>query len=224
MGAQLIHSSATIRENIEQLDHSLATLPEADRPSWRIADQLSASKDVSRLSEAALSQPLCTAIQLVLVDLLRGAGITFEAVVGHSSGEIAAAYAADFISAHDAIRIAYYRGVHATRAKGSKGQKGAMLAVGTSWEAAEELLELPAIKGRVKIAAHNSLASLTLSGDADALAHVKKIFDEEKKFAKMLQVDTAYHSHHMIPCSEPYIVSLRACGIQVNKNRDTSCS
>ncbi len=224
MGADLIQASATVREKIEQLDHSLANLPEADRPSWRIADQLSASKDVSRLGEAALSQPLCTAVQLVLVDLLRSAGIGFEAVVGHSSGEIAAAYAADFISAHDAIRIAYYRGVHATHAKGSKGQKGAMLAVGTSWEAAEELLELPAFKGRVKIAAHNSPASLTLSGDADALAHAKEIFDNEKKFAKMLQVDTAYHSHHMIPCSEPYVDSLRACGVQVNRNRDTSCS
>ena len=224
VGAQLIRSSASIREEIEQLDHSLATLPEANRPSWRIADQLCASKEVSRLGEAALSQPLCTAIQLVLVNLLRSAGITFEAVVGHSSGEIAAAYAADFISAHDAIRIAYYRGVHATLAKGSKGQKGAMLAVGTSWEAAKELIELPAFKGRVKIAAHNSPASITLSGDVDALAHVKKVFDEEKKFAKMLQVDTAYHSHHMVPCSEPYIDSLRACGIQVNKNRGTSCS
>lgn len=224
MGAQLICSSATVRGKIEQLDHSLSTLPEADRPSWRIADQLSASKEFSRLGEAALSQPLCTAIQLVLVDLLRSAGITFEAVVGHSSGEIAAAYAADFISAHDAIRIAYYRGVHATHAKGSKGQKGAMLAVGTSLEAAEELLELPAFKGRVKIAAHNSPASLTLSGDADALAYAKEVFDEEKKFAKMLQVDTAYHSHHMSPCGKPYVDSLRACGVRVNRNRDTSCS
>ena len=223
MGAQLIRSSATIREKIEQLDHSLATLPEADRPSWRIADQLSASKDISRLGEAALSQPLCTAIQLVLVDLLRSAGITFKAVVGHSSGEIAAAYAADFISAQDAIRIAYYRGVHARHAKGSNGQKGAMLAVGTSREAAQELLELPAFKGRVKIAAHNSPASLTLSGDTDALAHAKEVFDKNKTFARMLQVDTAYHSHHMIPCSELYVDSLRACGVQVNRDRDTSC-
>ena len=224
MGAYLIRSSATVREKLEQLDSSLASLPEADRPSWRIIDQLSASNDVSRLGEAALSQPLCTAIQLVLVDLLRSAGITFKAVVGHSSGEIAAAYAANFISAHDAIRIAYYRGVHAKLAKGSRGQKGAMLAVGTSREDAEELLGLPAFKGRAKVAAHNSAASLTLSGDADSLAHAKRVFDEEKKFARMLQVDTAYHSHHMYSCSEPYVDSLRTCRIQVNHNRDTSCA
>lgn len=224
MGAYLIQNSAIVREKLDQLDKSLATLPEADRPSWRIAEQLSAGKAVSRLSEAAFSQPLCTAIQLVLVDLLRSAGITFTAVIGHSSGEIAAAYAADFITAYDAIRIAYYRGMHAHRAKGPEGQKGAMLAVGTSWEDAEELIELPAFKGRVKIAAQNSAASLTLSGNADSLARAKMVFDEEKKFARMLLVDTAYHSHHMLPSSEPYVQSLRNCNIQVNRNRNTSCS
>ncbi|RAL08959.1 uncharacterized protein BO97DRAFT_397180 [Aspergillus homomorphus CBS 101889] len=224
MGACLIQCSATVREKLEQLDHSLATLPEADRPSWRIADQLLAPKGESRLSEAALSQPLCTAVQVVLVDLLRSAGITFDAVVGHSSGEIGAAYAAGFISADDAIRIAYYRGVHAELAHGQTGQKGAMLAVGTSWEDAQELIDLPAFEGKVRIAAHNSAASLTLSGDADAIAHAKRVFDEEKKFARLLLVDTAYHSHHMLPCSGPYIESLRACRIQVNKDRDSSCT
>ncbi|KAI2816124.1 hypothetical protein CBS133816_10708 [Aspergillus niger] len=224
MGAHLIQISATVRAKLEQLDHSLATLPEADRPSWRIADQLLAPKGESRLSEAALSQPLCTAVQVVLVDLLRSAGITFDAVVGHSSGEIGAAYAAGFISAADAIRIAYYRGVHAKLAQGQKGQKGAMLAVGTSWEDAQELIDLPAFAGKIRIAAHNSAASLTLSGDADAIAHAKRVFDEEKKFARLLLVDTAYHSHHMLPCSGPYIESLRACQIQVNKDRDSSCT
>ncbi|OJJ70821.1 hypothetical protein ASPBRDRAFT_126737 [Aspergillus brasiliensis CBS 101740] len=224
MGACLIQLSATVRAKLEQLDHSLATLPEADRPSWRIADQLLAPKGESRLSEAALSQPLCTAVQVVLVDLLRSAGITFDAVVGHSSGEIGAAYAAGFISAADAIRIAYYRGVHAKLAHGQTGQKGAMLAVGTSWEDAQELIDLPAFEGKIRIAAHNSAASLTLSGDADAIAHAKRVFDEEKKFARLLLVDTAYHSHHMLPCSGPYIDSLRACRIQVNKARDSSCT
>lgn len=221
MGAHLIKSSKTFRKVLEELDQSLAALPEADRPSWKIAEQLSADKD-SRLSEAALSQPLCTAVQVALIDLLRSAGISFHSVVGHSSGEIAAAYAADFITAHDAIRIAYYRGVHAKLAKGPSGQKGAMMAVGTSWEDATELLNLPAFRGRVKIAAQNSGSSLTLSGDADGVAHVKKVFDEEKKFARALAVDTAYHSHHMLQCSDAYINSLRTCGVSVNYSRDTS--
>ena len=221
----MIRSSTFVRNRLDDLDSSLASLPPTDRPEWRLQDEILAGEETSRIAKAQLSQPLCTAIQIVLVDLLHEAGITFEAVVGHSSGEIAAAYAADLLSAHDAIRIAYYRGLHAHRAEDPHGsrQKGAMLAVGTSLEDARELVDLPAFRNRITVAAHNSSASVTLSGNADAIVHAKKVFDEEKKFARMLKVDTAYHSHHMIPCGEAYVDSLRACGIQVRKGR-ASCS
>ncbi|RYO74938.1 hypothetical protein DL764_010620 [Monosporascus ibericus] len=226
MGAQLICSSDFVRRRIQDLEESLATLPESDRPQWRLRDEMLAGADTSRIAEAELSQPLCTAIQVVLVDQLRAAGIKFAAVVGHSSGEIGAAYAAGFLSDHDAIRIAYYRGLYARLAGNpSSSQKGAMLAVGTSWEDAQDLVGLRAFRGRLAVAAHNSSASVTLSGDADAVVQAKKVFDEEKKFARLLKVDTAYHSHHMLPCGDPYIRSLRACGIQVNRERsETSCS
>lgn len=226
MGAQLIRSSSFVRQRLELLEASLDALPEPDRPEWRMTDEILAHQDVSRLGEAGLAQPLCTAIQIVLVDLLQEAGITFSAVVGHSSGEIACAYAAGFISAHDAIRIAYYRGFHAKLAgdPNGSGQKGGMLAVGTSGEDAQELIDSPSFKGRLTIAAFNSSASVTLSGNLDALVHAKAVFDEEKKFSRMLRIDKAYHSHHMIPCGDPYIQSLRACGITVNRQRNTSCS
>ncbi|KAI0487511.1 hypothetical protein F4859DRAFT_525620 [Xylaria cf. heliscus] len=226
MGAQLIRSSAFVREQVEVLENYLAALPSADRPEWSLQHEMLAGAETSRISEAALSQPLCTAIQIILVDLLKKAGITFSAVVGHSSGEIAAAYAAGLLSSRDAILIAYYRGLYARLAGNSNsGQKGAMLAVGTSWEDALELINLRAFKGRLAIAAHNSSASVTLSGDADAVVHAKKIFDEEKKFARLLKVDTAYHSHHMLPCGDPYVESLRACGIQVTSDKsNTTCA
>ncbi|KAJ5740973.1 hypothetical protein N7493_000845 [Penicillium malachiteum] len=224
MGAALIRSSQFVRDTIERLEVSLATLPPIDRPGWRLKDAMLAGADTSRIAEAAISQPLCTAIQIVLVDLLKTAGLKFSSVVGHSSGEIAAAYAAGFISSHDAIRIAYYRGLYAHLAMNENtGQKGAMLAVGTSWEDAQELLSLKTFKGRLALAAHNSPASVTLSGDADAVTQAKKVFDEEKKFARVLKVDTAYHSHHMLRCGDPYVAALRACGIQVNRDQNTGC-
>ncbi len=224
MGGQLIRSSTFVRDRMKHLENSLANLPEPDRPRWALTDEILADVSSSRIAMAEFSQPVCTAIQIVLVDILRVAGITFKAVVGHSSGEIAAAYAASLISAYDAIRIAYYRGLYAGLSSGLEGQKGAMLAVGTSWEDATELCELPMFKGRVTVAAHNSPASVTLSGDMDAVAHAKNVFEEEKKFARVLKVDTAYHSHHMLPCSDPYIDSLRTCGIHINRERNTSCS
>ncbi|KAL6716651.1 hypothetical protein ACLMJK_006219 [Lecanora helva] len=222
MGGQLIRSSDFVRRRVQDLEESLATLPLSDRPQWNLQNEMLAGADTSRISEAELSQPLCTALQIILVDLLRAAGITFSAVVGHSSGEIGAAYAADFVSDSDAIRIAYYRGLYARLA--GAGKKGAMLAVGTSLEDAQDLVKLRTFKGRLTIAAHNSPASVTLSGDADSCILAKKVFDEEKKFARLLKVDTAYHSHHMFPCSDPYISSLRACGIRFNPERNSSCS
>ena len=226
MGAYLIRSSAFVSSIIDQLEESLATLPVEDRPPWSLRAEMLAGADTSRIAEAALSQPLCTAVQVALLALLSAAGIKFTAVVGHSSGEIAAAYAAGFLSASDSIRIAYYRGLFAKFAGNeSNGQKGSMLAAGAGWEDAAELVNSPQFKGRLAIAAHNSPASVTLSGDADAVAEAKEKFDKEKKFARALKVDTAYHSHHMLPCGDRYVAALNACGVKVIKDRaDTSTS
>ena len=91
MGAHLICSSEFVRQRLRDLEESLASLPAGDQPKWNLTEQILAGKETSRIAEAALSQPLCTAIQIVLVDLLRTARINFTTVVGHSSGEIGAA-------------------------------------------------------------------------------------------------------------------------------------
>ncbi|MCJ1261274.1 hypothetical protein MMC22_001138 [Lobaria immixta] len=222
MGAELVISPA-VQKVLRSLEQSLADLP-ADRPSWSLQEELLASSESSRVGEAALSQPLCTAVQIILVDLLKSAGIKFAAVIGHSSGEIGAAYAAGYLSAHDAIRIAYYRGFHLRLAQGTKGQAGAMIAVGTSFEDAQEVCQLRKFKGRICAAASNSGASVTISGDADAIEEVRFVFEEEKRFARLLKVDKAYHSHHMAACSEAYVQSLQACGIKVQRQADSKCS
>jgi hybrid polyketide synthase/nonribosomal peptide synthetase ACE1 len=86
MGVKLIESYELARRTIEKLDQSLEALPAADRPGFKIFDELSADKSSSRLGESIFSQTLCTAVQIVLVDLLQSAGIVFKAVVGHSVG------------------------------------------------------------------------------------------------------------------------------------------
>ncbi|KAI1819734.1 PKS-NRPS hybrid [Xylaria intraflava] len=210
MGAELIEKSPAASKILSRLEKSLRSLPHQDRPTWSLREQLLAGADSSLVGTASMSQPLCTAVQVILIDMLRAAGIEFSAVVGHSSGEIGAAYAAGYLSSDDAIRVAYYRGLHMK----SLTQNGAMLAVGTSYEDAKELCELPAFEGRVCVAASNSPSSVTLSGDAEAIDEIKTVLDEEKKFTRHLKVDRAYHSHHMVACSEPYISSLQQCGIQ----------
>lgn len=220
MGADILAKSAVADEIFSKLEARLARLPEEDRPSWSLKEELQRSGPTSRVGEAELSQPLCTAIQIVLVDLVRAAGIEFGAVVGHSSGEIAAAYAAGLISADDAICIAYYRGFHGKLAGSTNGQPGAMLAAGTSAEDAAEILE--EFEGRAKIACYNSSSSVTLSGDEDALQEIKVILDDESKFARMLKVEKAYHSHHMVPCAEAYRNSVKALNISIAQP-DSKC-
>ncbi|KAJ4294702.1 hypothetical protein N0V88_004936 [Collariella sp. IMI 366227] len=224
MGAELIERSAAVSQVVDALEESLATLPPGDRPSWSLREQMLASASESQIDKAELSQPLCTALQILLVDVLREAGVFFDAVVGHSSGEIGAAYAAGIITASEAIRIAYYRGFHTHRCRGASGQPGAMMAVGTSLEDAQGLCSLDDFKGRLSVAASNSSSSVTISGDADAIAEAAIIFEEEDKFHRALRVDKAYHSHHMGPCLEPYTTSLRACNISPTLQNDSGCT
>ena len=86
MGAKLIESSPFASKRLDELDAFLSDLPEDVRPAWTLREQLLADASTSKVAEAAVSQPLCTAVQVLLVDLLVGAGIQFAVVVGHSSG------------------------------------------------------------------------------------------------------------------------------------------
>ncbi|KAI1817704.1 acyl transferase/acyl hydrolase/lysophospholipase [Poronia punctata] len=108
VGLELISRFPTVRRDIQNMDKALSKLP--NPPSWPIEDELSKGKESTRIHEAEFSQPLCTALQLTLVNLLRHLGVTPVAVVGHSSGEIAAAYACGSITMDEAITVAYLRG------------------------------------------------------------------------------------------------------------------
>ncbi|KAL6228751.1 hypothetical protein BDW75DRAFT_246366 [Aspergillus navahoensis] len=149
------------------------------------------------------------------LDDIDDAGITFTAVVGHSSGEIGAAYAAGLISDRDAIRIAYFRGVHAKLAANPSphSPRGAMIAVGTSSDEAKAFC-IEHDSGWLQVAAVNSSSSVTLSGDEDTVDEAEQLYKTKGIFGRKLKVDTAYHSMHMTTCAEPYLTSLDGCEIQ----------
>jgi acyl transferase domain-containing protein/NAD(P)-dependent dehydrogenase (short-subunit alcohol dehydrogenase family)/acyl carrier protein len=208
MGKQIIEASPFARSIIDKLDESLATLPAEDRPMWKLKDELVIEETRSHLDEAEVSQSSTTAIQILLVYLLKAAGIKLKAVVGHSSGEIGAAFAAGLLTADDAIRNAYYRGLHASRA-GSDGKQGAMLAAAVSEEEAAALCNLPNFKGRIMVAANSSTSKVTFSGDLYAIDELEVRLHGDGIAVKRLSVKTAYHSHHMLPCTTPYESSLK---------------
>lgn len=156
MGKALLLGSQYVGDLIDELDFALATLPASHRPTWTLREELSKVGKDSRVTQAEFSQPLCAAIQIVLVELLTAAGIIFKAVVGHSSGEIGCAFASGCISATQAIRAAFYRGVYSKLAESPSGNEGGMMAVGCTLEDATELCELETFAGRLSVAACNA--------------------------------------------------------------------
>lgn len=119
-------------------------------------------------------------------------GVRPSSVVGHSSGEIAAAYAAGAITASSAMAIAYYRGKTTQQWEG----KGAMVAVGVGRREVSPYLE-----ENVVLACENSPQSVTLSGDADAIRRVSKKIKEDLPdvLCRPLRVNIAYHSRQYSP-------------------------
>lgn len=108
MGRQLIQECPHFRQSLQRCDAILKELPDA--PEWSIVAELSKTKETSLLGETLYSQTICTALQLALIDLMECWGIKPSAVVGHSSGEMGAAYAAGILTFESALIAAYYRG------------------------------------------------------------------------------------------------------------------
>lgn len=84
MGYGLAQEFAVVRRTLQELSHTISKLPNA--PEWDLLEALAQPKSKSRVNEAELSQPLTTAVQIAMVDLLRSWGVNPTAVVGHSSG------------------------------------------------------------------------------------------------------------------------------------------
>ncbi|MCJ1251645.1 hypothetical protein MMC30_008880 [Trapelia coarctata] len=197
MGAKLLALYPSFLQTIRELDNCLAKLPDA--PEWKIETSLKEPDARSRVNEAEYSQPLCTAIQIALVDILYRWDVVPVATVGHSSGEIAAAYVAGHISREEAIITAYYRG----KAASSMNMNGLMLAVGLGGAEAGSYVEK--YNGRVVVACYNSPSSTTLSGDANVIEELKQTFDQLQIFARVVKTSgKAYHSYHMKEAAQIY--------------------
>ncbi|GIZ47021.1 hypothetical protein CKM354_001012200 [Cercospora kikuchii] len=177
--------------------------------TWLLREELSRSAEDSHVNKASVSQPACTAVQLALVELLRSWTVLPSIVTGHSSGEIAAAYAAEFISFETALALAFFRGKAATRASQNDNLRGAMMAIGASVEEATALLSSCSDSGYATIAAINSPSSITLSGDATAIDEIHRTATSRGLFARKLKVDVAYHSRHMESVAESYLEDIK---------------
>ncbi|KAI0474037.1 hypothetical protein GGR56DRAFT_696770 [Xylariaceae sp. FL0804] len=204
MGRELSAAYPVFRETIATADDHLKSLG----CTWSLREVLSTDDDSNQLRLASVSQPVCTAVQLGIVDLLASWDVRPTAVVGHSSGEIAAAYAAGALTLKSAMAVAFHRGQAVANLKRVAPElRGAMLAAGVSPAQARRLVA-QVKAGELAIACVNSPSSVTLSGDEDAVDQAARLLDDQKLFARRLEVDVAYHSQHMLFAANDYMSEL----------------
>lgn len=173
---------------------------------WSLSEELTRSEDECNLRRTDYSQPACTAVQVALVDLLRHWGIRPVAVVGHSSGEVAAAYAAGLISHEASMKVAWLRG-QVSKTVAQNNNKGGMLAVNASGESLKDRLE-SLTQGRAIVGCLNSPKACTVSGDAAAVDELQEILKKDQVACTRLPMDVAYHSFHMETVRDQYEAAL----------------
>ena len=138
--------------------------------------------------------------------------------MGHSSGEIAAAYAAGRLPLKSAICAAYHRGRLSSQIALDQGApRGTMLAIGLSPEEVRPYIET-LTSGVATIACINSPRSITVSGDVVAINELHFRLEAEEVFSRKLRVNVAYHSVHMISIAEDYCKSLGDLEVQSGSN------
>jgi acyl transferase domain-containing protein/SAM-dependent methyltransferase len=185
---------------------------------WNVMTELFADEDKSNINMAQYSQPLCTILQVALVELLQHWGIAPKVVVGHSSGEIASAYASGAISAEDAWKIGFHRGRLCGMIKDlAPHLQGTMLAVGLSPEDIEPYVKNLDVKDdeTLTIACFNSPSNITMSGDAHLIYQLETELQDKGIFCRLLRVENAYHSSHIKTISELFRSSI--AGIKPRK-------
>lgn len=198
MGLELQHYPV-YAATISKADALLKTLG----CSWSLVEELEKSVDTSRVDDPEVSQPACTAIQIAILELLHSWGVLPSIVTGHSSGEIAAAYAAGYVSFETALAVAFYRGQAALKVLHDTSKHGAMLALGASEEQALDLID-EVDSGYATVAAVNSPSSVTVSGDQDTIIQIENIAKSREIFTRRLKVSVAYHSRHMASVGAEY--------------------
>ena len=164
------------------------------------------------LNEVRLAQPVIFMLQCALVELFKTWGVYPDCVVGHSSGEVAAAYASGALSLAEATRLVFHRATLQQRVAGS----GRMLAVGLDRPGMEELLETLKVRVRadaerpvgVEIACENAPANTVICGKEAALRPIMAELDRRHLQNQLLPGNIAFHSSAMDPIRDDALSAL----------------
>lgn len=169
------------------------------------------------MDDPTYGQPICTALQIALAELLSSWGVLPSVVVGHSSGEISAAFCTGTITRESAWKIAYYRGYVAAIVQKSTREPGGMMSVGLSCADVEPYLlgangKRSSAIGSISVACVNSPRNVTLAGGEEKLDMLQAKLDKDEVFARKLKVEIAYHTSYMDDVASTYRSLIQGVG------------
>ncbi|MET9031717.1 SDR family NAD(P)-dependent oxidoreductase [Streptomyces mirabilis] len=188
MGVELMAGSEAFREELVRIDEAVRR-----RVGWSVLNALRAPEEFAPLGRTEFLQPVLFAVNASLAAAWRALGVRPDAVVGHSLGEIAAAYSVGALALDEAVTVVTGRGQAVVPLVG----KGGMLSLELPPARVEELLA--PFTGRLFVAAVNSARSTAVSGEADALAELRDRLDERGIAARPLTTPFASHTPLMDP-------------------------
>ncbi|WP_317936839.1 type I polyketide synthase, partial [Streptomyces cellostaticus] len=182
MGRELALSSTVFAARLAECEQALA--PYVD---WSLTDVLAGAPGAPEWESADVVQPVLWAVMVSLAAVWQASGVTPDAVVGHSQGEIAAATVAGMLSLEDGAKVVALRSQALRVLSGA----GGMLSVTEPAAQAEE--RLARWEGRLSVAAVNGPAAVVVSGEPDALQELAQELEAEGVRSRMVAVDYASH-------------------------------
>lgn len=200
MARELMTDEPVFRDAIQECEKAIRLYAD-----WSLTEALHGENN-TRLDDIDVIQPTLFAIQVALAALWRSWGVTPDAVIGHSMGEVAAAHIAGALDLQNASRIICTRSRLLRRVSG----KGVMAVVGLSLDEAQQAVA--EYRSQLAVAVSNSPRSTVLSGDPDAM---EKLFAELQKrnvFHRLVKVDVASHSPQMDPLLPELLKELDGLG------------
>jgi phthiocerol/phenolphthiocerol synthesis type-I polyketide synthase C len=197
MGRDALRSNPAFRAAVETVDRLLS--PEL---GWSVRELLAGGADAAAMRRADVAQPLLFAVQVGIVQALRELGVAASAYLGHSVGEIAAAWGAGALSLVEAGRVVIARSRHQQRTQGH----GRMAALALAPDAARELLV--ELGSEAELAALNASHSVTISGPEAEIDHLEAEARQRGLWFRPLDLDFAFHSRAMDPIRQDLLANL----------------
>lgn len=187
MGQTLLKTESVFAATMTEFDSHFSAIA-----GWSVMEALQQSKENSEVGSTRVAQPAIVAIQIALTELLRSYGVEPDALIGHSLGEVTAAYVSGSLTLKEVATVIHHRG----RLMQEAHENGKMAEISLPESEVRALLaDNPELS--LDIAAVNSPDSAVVSGIASEVERLVAIVEAGGGIARMLRVNYAFHSRQM---------------------------